>query len=88
MFRNILTEFNQEQRRKFLRFATNLSQTPIGGFARIQPRLQVDGGQNDYSDKMPRVHLCLNNLVLPDYQNEEEMRQMIILAIKDGTGWK
>ncbi len=88
MFRNVLTGFTQEQRRKFLRFATNLSQTPIGGFARIQPKLEIDGGHKEIPDKLPRVFLCGNSMLLPDYENETEMRQMIILAIEGGTGWK
>jgi hypothetical protein len=87
MFRNVLTGFNQEQRRKFLRFTTNLSQTPIGGFARIEPKVYIHGGKYYAQHKMPRVYLCTHSVLLPEYRDEAEMREMILLAIEAGNGW-
>ena len=92
MFRNVLMGFTEEERRKFLRFATNLSQTPVGGFAQIQPRMTFYGGHREISeaiqDKMPRVFLCTHSMILPDYDNEEEMRNILTLAMDAGAGWK
>lgn len=87
-FRDILNGFTQEQRRKFLRFATNLTQTPVGGFARIEPKINISGGFSDAAGKMPRVYLCSHAMFIPDYKNEDEMREKLLLAIESGTGWK
>ena len=88
MLYRVLTGFNMEQRRKFLRFATNLSQAPVGGFSQIEPRITIRGGQHDLRDKMPKVFLCTHTLLLPDYKDEDEMREILTLSIEAGTGWK
>ena len=85
MLKNVLTGFNQEQRRKFLRFVTNQEQTPVGGFANLVPRMSIQSGYP--SQKMPRVQLCFHELTIPDYATENEMREVLTLAIESGTGW-
>ena len=74
----------------FLQFVTGASKVPIGGFAQLQGMRGVQrfnihrayGG----SGLLPAAHTCFNQLDLPEYKSEEEMREKLRLALKEGSG--
>ena len=38
------------------------------------------------SGLLPAAHTCFNQLDLPEYKSEEEMREKLRLALKEGSG--
>ena len=84
IFFNVIFKFTNENLAKLLMFITGSSQVPIGGFKKFK--------ENGYpiiitpvSDKtrLPQAHTCMNTLDLPQYQNEEELRNKLLLSINE-----
>lgn len=38
-------------------------------------------------DNLPEAHTCFNQLVLPEYENKEILRQKLIIAISNAEGF-
>ena len=82
---NVLHSFDQEMRKKFLKFATNLEHLPVGGFRQIEPRINFvrtagDGG------RFPRAAHCFNSIFIPSYTSEDQLREKLTGAIL-GSKW-
>ncbi|ODV95208.1 hypothetical protein PACTADRAFT_42344 [Pachysolen tannophilus NRRL Y-2460] len=86
----IMSEFDKEERRKFLQFLTGSPRLPIGGFKNLRPNLTVvckrseDGLKPD--DYLPSVMTCANYLKLPDYSSKMVMKKRIVHAFNEGSG--
>lgn len=66
-----------------------LSQVPLDGFANLQgmrgtQRFSIHKAYGD-SSKLPTAHTCFNQLDLPVYTSKEELREKLLLAIKEGS---
>ena len=88
-FWKILEEFTQEERAEFLQFVTGSSKVPIEGFKALPG---MDGPQRFQihkcfasKERLPTAHTCINQLDLPEYASEEELRNKLVLAIKEGN---
>ena len=89
-FWNVLKEFTKEEKANFLQFVSGTSKVPIGGFAQLQGMRGVQkfnihrayGGEG----LLPAAHTCFNQLDLPEYKSEEETREKLKLALKEGSG--
>ena len=87
-FWTVLREFTKEEKANFLQFVSGTSKVPIGGFAQLQGMRGVQrfnihrayGGQG----LLPAAHTCFNQLDLPEYKSEEETREKLKLALKEG----
>jgi len=79
-FVNVLVAMDSEERKAFLQFTTGCSSLPPGGLANLHPRLtvvrKVDAGDGSY----PSVNTCVHYLKLPDYSNEEVLKQRLMAA--------
>ncbi|MCQ2815729.1 MAG: hypothetical protein MJ252_00535 [archaeon] len=89
----ILIGFNQEQRKKFLKFVTGCDRLPIGGFKNLNPKLTVvmfkseilKGGEIFASDDhLPSVMTCQNYLKIPNYSSVDILRVKLECAISEG----
>lgn len=88
-FWDILRSFSREERALFLQFVTGTSKVPLGGFANLQGmrgtqqfsihRAYVDVGL------LPTAHTCYNQLDLPFYGSQEDLREKLLMAIKEGN---
>ncbi|CAG2116677.1 unnamed protein product [Medioppia subpectinata] len=82
-FVNVLVAMKGDERKSFLQFATGCSSLPPGGLANLHPRLtivrKVDASEHSY----PSVNTCAHYLKLPDYSNEEIMREKLLAATKE-----
>ncbi|XP_021704017.1 E3 ubiquitin-protein ligase HECTD1 isoform X3 [Aedes aegypti] len=82
-FVNVLMGMNASERKAFLQFTTGCSSLPPGGLANLHPRLtvvrKVDAGEGSY----PSVNTCVHYLKLPDYPNEEILRERLLTATKE-----
>lgn len=86
----VMSEFDESQRRQFLSFVTGSPKLPIGGFKALKPGLTVvrkaseNGlGPDDY---LPSVMTCVNYLKCPDFSTKELLRSRLLQAISEGGG--
>ena len=82
-FWEILLEFNEEEKKKFLFFATGCDRAPINGLSSLPFTIS----RNANIIELPSAHTCFNHLILPDYQNKELMKNKILTAINYSEGF-
>lgn len=83
-FWEIIHEFNDEQKRKFLCFVTGSDRAPINGLGNMDLIISRTGGD---TKRLMTAHTCFNYLVLPDYQDKENMKKLMITAIENASGF-
>lgn len=88
-FLEILTEFNPEERRKFLLFVTGSPRLPVGGFKSLEPKLTIvrkEQGNDDPDTVLPSVNCCFYYLKLPVYSSKKKLKEKLMFAIEHGQG--
>jgi len=97
---SILSEFQANEQRQFLKFVTGSPRLPVGGLGALRPSLTVvrksDGSGSSNSSgssssgvvasSLPSASTCTHYLKLPEYSTKEEMREKLLLAISEGQG--
>ena len=88
-FWEVLRGFNREERALFLQFVTGTSKVPLDGFANLQgmrgvQRFSIHRAYGD-SANLPSAHTCFNQLDLPAYSSQEDLRAKLLMAIKEGS---
>ncbi|TGZ59083.1 hypothetical protein CRM22_009261 [Opisthorchis felineus] len=83
----VMSEFDEEERRLFLQFVTGSPRLPVGGFRALKPPLKIvlkrESGENADSH-LPSVMTCQNYLKLPDYSSKEMLASKLHYAIREG----
>ncbi|KJP89306.1 hypothetical protein AK88_00968 [Plasmodium fragile] len=77
----ILSEFNKEERKLFVKFCTGTSALPNKGFAALKPLMKVV--KKEDNNDLPSVMTCTNYLKVPDYKNKEKLRNRLLYAINE-----
>ncbi|GKY98288.1 hypothetical protein MPSEU_000786400 [Mayamaea pseudoterrestris] len=89
-FWNILFNLSRNDKATFLQFVTGSSKVPLTGFAELQGMRGIQKfSVHKVSGKkgsLMSAHTCFNQLDLPTYDSEEEMRTKLLLAINEGGG--
>ena len=74
---------------KFVQFVTGTSKVPPGGFEALQG---MRGPQKFNIHKayggdasLPQAHTCFNQLDLPEYTSEEQVKERLLYAINEGS---
>lgn len=85
---NVLRRFSMEEKAKFLSFVTGSSKVPLEGFSHLQghegiQRLSIHKAFD--TSLLPTCHTCFNQLDLPDYGNEETLREKLMIALDLGN---
>nr|PVC50336.1 hypothetical protein MACL_00002363 [Theileria orientalis] len=78
----ILHEFDDHNRRLFLKFTTGAPILPREGFKSLVPLMRVVKKGN--VNELPSVMTCTNYLKMPKYNGIEEMRRKLLKAIHEG----
>ncbi len=85
---SVLRTFSKEEKALFLQFVTGTSKVPLEGFR----ALQGNGETKPFNihkayDKelLPTAHTCFNQLDLPEYDTENDMRKKLLIAIHEGS---
>ncbi|RHZ80315.1 hypothetical protein Glove_137g73 [Diversispora epigaea] len=88
-FWRVVRSFSQEERAKLLQFVTGTSKVPLEGFSALQGVHGVQKFQihKDFAkpDRLPSAHTCFNQLDIPEYEDYEQLRKQLLLAISEGT---
>ncbi|DAZ97322.1 TPA: hypothetical protein N0F65_003686 [Lagenidium giganteum] len=92
----ILCAMSLDEQRLFVRFVTGSNRLPLGGLARLEPKLTVvrklaaSGADEDTNaskhmdDMLPSASTCTNYLKLPDYSSRELMKEKLLYCIHEG----
>ena len=83
-FWEILLEFKEDEKKKFLSFVTGCDRAPIDGLGSLQ--ITITNGGSDLN-QLPSAHTCFNNLILPDYKKKEMMKEKLFIAINYSEGF-
>jgi hypothetical protein len=80
-FWDVVRELDSEQRCLLLHFTTGSSRLPPGGFAQLKPIFTVLVCDSGSSQHLPHAHTCANQITLPRYENCEQLRAKLLLAL-------
>ena len=83
-FWEVLFEFSEDEKKKFLFFVTGCDRAPINGLGSLIITISRWGPD---SDKLPTAHTCFNHLLIPDYQNKEKLKKNLSIAISNSEGF-
>ncbi|XP_021913778.1 probable E3 ubiquitin-protein ligase HECTD2 isoform X2 [Zootermopsis nevadensis] len=83
-FWEVLHSLSDELKKKFLLFATGSDRVPVGGMGEMTFKITK---VTNKPDNLPEAHTCFNQLVLPTYENEDLLRQKLIIAISNAEGF-
>ncbi|KAL9642693.1 hypothetical protein ABK040_009772 [Willaertia magna] len=87
LFKVMLT-MTPTEKRDFLRFVTGAPRLPAGGIRSLRPKLTIvlkkpESGKSP-DQYLPSVMTCTNYLKLPEYSNEQVLREQLFKAISEG----
>ncbi|KAI0669125.1 HECT-domain-containing protein [Trametes maxima] len=86
IFWSVVKTFNQDERRKLLRFVTSCSRPPLLGFKELNPNFAIRDATGDES-RLPTASTCVNLLKLPRYKNPRVLREKLLQAIHSNAGF-
>jgi hypothetical protein len=89
-FWEVVAALSSEDKAHLVQFVTGTSKVPLDGFKSLQG---MNGPQKfniqriaDPS-RLPSAHTCTNQLDLPPYSSRDELRDKLIMAIRDKSGF-
>lgn len=82
----ILEDFDQEMKGKFLKFVTSSSKKPLLGFKELSPNFGIFKAGDDVN-RLPTASTCVNLLKLPDYKNKRLLREKLLYSINSKAGF-
>ena len=87
-FVRALCSLEEDDKRRFLLFATGSPRLPVGGFHALLPKMTIvrrspeSGLEAD--DCLPTVMTCTNYLKLPEYSSYEVLWERLLYTIREG----
>ena len=78
-FWQVLREFDETEKKTFLKFATGSDRAPIDGLSQLG--LVVSKNTDDNS-RLPSAHTCFNHILLPAYSSVEVLRAKLKYAME------
>lgn len=86
-FWEVVEGFTDEEKRKLLKFVTSCSRPPLLGFKELYPAFCIHNGGSDL-DRLPTASTCMNLLKLPEFCDENQMRNKLLYAIESAAGFE
>lgn len=83
-FWELLHEFDGEQKKKFLLFATGSDRSPLRGLSDLRFIL---GRQASDDTRLPSTHTCFNHFLLPEYSTKEILKEKLLQAMENCEGF-
>ncbi|CAF0734601.1 unnamed protein product [Brachionus calyciflorus] len=84
-FWRVVESFNEEQKRKLLKFATSRSRAPLFGFKNLIPNFAIHSSGG--AERLPTASTCLNLLKLPPIEDFNLLREKLLCAIESDSGF-
>jgi E3 ubiquitin-protein ligase HUWE1 len=90
-FWEIVDDMAPQQRALLLQFVTGSSKVPLEGFKALRGSSGIQHFQIHKSyagpERLPTAHTCFNQLDLPEYPCKEVLRDRLLVAINEGSGY-
>ncbi|CCG83316.1 E3 ubiquitin-protein ligase UPL6 [Taphrina deformans PYCC 5710] len=86
IFWDVVREFDNEERRKLVKFVTSTPRPPLLGFKELNPKFSLRNAGSDVQ-RLPTASTCVNLLKLPNYTTHEQMRRKLRLSITAEAGF-
>lgn len=88
-FWEVVEALDAEDLARLVQFVTGTSKVPLEGFAALQgvsgpQRFQIHRAFGA-TDRLPSAHTCFNQLDLPEYESADQLRERLLLAIREGA---
>lgn len=84
-FWRVVYDFDEDQKKKLLKFATSRSRPPLFGFKNLIPSFAI---QNSGSpSRLPSASTCMNLLKLPPLEDYDTLREKLLCAIESESGF-
>jgi len=85
-----LRSFDEQDRARFIMFATGTSKVPLEGFKALQgtngTQLFTITRANGGDERLPSSHTCFNSIEIPGgYSSKASLRQRLLLAVREGS---
>eukprot|EP00466_Bigelowiella_natans_P003242 jgi/Bigna1/52953/estExt_Genewise1Plus.C_130178 len=77
----VLKSLSTAKKKLFLKFCTGTDRAPIEGLSCVTLTISKQGGT------FPRAHTCHNQLMLPDYKSEQNLKAKLLIAIEYCEGF-
>ena len=96
IFWSVVATLDPEDQAKLLAFVTSVPRPPLLGFSALTPRfcvrrmdtsLAVERGGHD-KGSLPQAHTCFNQLDLPVYASENELKEKLLIAIRNSASFE
>ncbi|XP_035270812.1 ubiquitin-protein ligase E3C isoform X2 [Anguilla anguilla] len=87
IFWEVVESFTDEEKRKLLKFVTSCSRPPLLGFKELYPAFCIHNGGNDL-ERLPTASTCMNLLKLPEFCDDQLMRNKLLYAIESSAGFE
>lgn len=87
-----MESLDRTEKGNFLQFVTGSSKVPVEGFALLQgmngpEQFQITRVVTNDPMRLPQGHTCFNQLDLPEYPSKEVLRERLMWAIKECSGF-
>ncbi|CAF4531060.1 unnamed protein product [Rotaria sp. Silwood1] len=86
-FWKCVSEFTEDQKRKLLKFTTSCSRPPLFGFKELYPEFCIQSAGSEI-DRLPTSNTCINLLKLPEYADENMLKEKLLYAIQAAAGFE
>jgi ubiquitin-protein ligase E3 C len=84
-FWRIVESFDEDLKKKLLKFATSRSRPPLFGFKNLIPSFAIQNSGN--VDRLPSASTCLNLLKLPPIEDFHLLKEKLVCAIESDAGF-
>ena len=85
-FWKIVSSFDDEGKRQLLKFVTSCSRPPLFGFKELDPPFCIQNA--GIGDRLPTASTCMNLLKLPEFNDENVLREKLLYALASGAGFE
>ncbi|XP_057365077.1 ubiquitin-protein ligase E3C-like [Daphnia carinata] len=85
-FWRVVSQFDDSGKRHLLKFVTSCSRPPLLGFKELDPPFCIQNAGTD--DRLPTASTCMNLLKLPEFHDENILRDKLVYALQSGAGFE
>ncbi|UXI17889.1 transmembrane protein 147-like [Sarcoptes scabiei] len=86
-FWETVAEFDENEKKKLLKFVTSCSRAPLLGFKDLCPPFCIQNAGTD-PERLPTSSTCMNLLKLPEIHDKKTMKEKLIYSINSGSGFE
>eukprot|EP00920_Eleutheroschizon_duboscqi_P008154 GHVT01018937.1.p1 GENE.GHVT01018937.1~~GHVT01018937.1.p1 ORF type:complete len:142 (-),score=29.79 GHVT01018937.1:240-665(-) len=84
-FWKIVFQFDNFQKKQFLKFCTGSDRPPMFGLGEVELTIQKNGA--DPTNHLPTAYTCFSVLLLPHYHSVHKLKALLLLAIENAEGF-